>query len=54
MERRKIIYDDYGKPTPKWGLLEREDADFVYLKYDTGKIEAIAKNKILRMEIEVV
>ena len=54
MEKRKVIYDDYGKPTPKWGILEKEDSDFVYLKLDNGSVEAISKKKILRMEITQV
>ena len=51
MERRKLIYDDFGRPTPKTGLFEKEDADFVYLRLENGTVEAISKKKILRMEI---
>jgi len=54
MERRKLIFDDYGRATPKSGILEKEDADFVYLKIENGTIEAISKKKILRMEITLV
>ena len=54
MEKRKIIFDDYGRAVPKSGEFVREDADFVYLRLESGAIEAIQKKKILRMEITQV
>jgi len=54
-EWRKIIYDDYGRATPKSGIFVREDTDFVYLMTNEEKniIEAIQKKKIVRMEIRM-
>ena len=49
-EWRKIIFDDYGRPTPKSGEFVKEDELFIYLKTDRG-VEAISKSKIVRMEI---
>lgn len=51
MERRKVIFDDYGRAVPKCGEFVREDADFVYLKNGQGMVEAISKKKIIRQEI---
>ena len=51
MEWRKVIYDDFGRATPKTGTLVKEDDKFVYLRNDNGIVEAIAKSKIMRQEI---
>jgi hypothetical protein len=53
MEWRKIIYNDFGRPTPKTGYMEREDANFVYIRNERGSTEAIAKTSIIRMEIRL-